>query len=180
MQIDLTAPFISGKNSVRIYSEHESRGGVMSVEKGFRDPANQSMVLTALYIAQEQYGHLSKQALERVAERLELPVSQVYSTASFYSLLHTQDKGKYHLQVCEGLSCALCDGAEKLVEYIEQKLTLKPGEITPDGLFSLEIVQCLASCGTSPAMRINDELYDDLTLAKVDRLLDQMVEREAS
>jgi NADH-quinone oxidoreductase subunit E len=152
----------------------------MSEARGFRDPANQSMVLTALYIAQEQYGHLSDQALERVAERLDLPVSQVYSTASFYSLLHTEPKAKYHIQVCDGLSCALCGGAEKLVEYLEEKLDIKPGEISPDGMFSIEVVQCLASCGTSPALRMNDELYDDLTFDKVDRLLDQLAERGAS
>ena len=150
----------------------------MSEERGFRDAANQSMVLTALYIAQEQYGHLNEEAMARVADRLELPVSQVYSTASFYSLLHTEDKGKYHIQVCEGLSCALCDGADKLIEYLGQKLGVQPGEITPDGLYSLEVVQCLASCGTSPALRVNDELYDDLTLEKVDRLLDQLAQRE--
>jgi NADH-quinone oxidoreductase subunit E len=150
----------------------------MSEATRFRDPANQSMVLTALYIAQEQYGHLSREALERVADRLELPISQVYSTASFYSLLHTQAKGRYHIQVCEGISCALCGGAEKLIEYLEDKLELKPGEITPDGTFSLEVVQCLASCGTSPAMRVNDELYDDLNFDKVDRLLDQLTARE--
>jgi NADH-quinone oxidoreductase E subunit len=137
------------------------------------------MVLTALYIAQEQYGHLSAEALERVADRLELPISQVYSTASFYSLLHTQAKGKYHLQVCEGISCALCGGAEELIEYLGDKLELRPGEITADGMFSLEVVQCLASCGTSPAMRVNDELYDDLNFDKVDRLLDQLAAREA-
>jgi NADH-quinone oxidoreductase E subunit len=136
------------------------------------------MVLTALYIAQEQYGYLSQEALERVAERLELPISQVYSTASFYSLLRTQEKGKYHIQVCEGISCALCGGAEKLVDYLEEKLEIQPGEISPDGMFSLEVVQCLASCGTSPALRVNDELYDDLNFDKVDRLLDQLVERE--
>lgn len=152
----------------------------MSEARGFRDPANQSMVLTALYIAQEQYGHLSDQALERVAERLDLPISQVYSTASFYSLLYTEPKGKYHIQVCEGLSCALCGGAEQLGEYLEEKLHIKPGEISPDGMFSLELVQCLASCGTSPALRMNDELYDDLTFDKVDRLLDQLAERGAS
>jgi NADH-quinone oxidoreductase E subunit len=151
----------------------------MSQATRFRDPANQSMVLTALYIAQEQYGHLSQEALERVAERLELPISQVYSTASFYSLLRTQAKGKYHIQVCEGISCALCGGAEKLLDYLEEKLTIQPGEISPDGMFSLEVVQCLASCGTSPALRVNDELYDDLNFDKVDRLLDQLVEREA-
>lgn len=150
----------------------------MSEATRFRDPANQSMVLTALYIAQEQYGHLSQEALERVADRLELPVSQVYSTASFYSLLHTQAKGKYHLQVCEGISCALCGGAEKLIEYLEQKLDLGPGQTTPDGIFSLEVVQCLASCGTSPAMRVNDELHEDLNFDKVDRLLDQLSARE--
>jgi NADH-quinone oxidoreductase E subunit len=150
----------------------------MSEARGLRDPTNQSMVLTALYIAQEQYGHLSQEALERVAERLDLPVSQVYSTASFYSLLHTESKGKYHIQVCEGLSCALCDGADKLVNYLEKKLGIKPGEVSEDGLFSLEVVQCLASCGTSPALRMNDELYDDLTFDKVDRLIDQLAARE--
>jgi len=150
----------------------------MSEATRFRDPANQSMVLTALYIAQEQYGYLSQEALARVAERLELPISQVYSTASFYSLLRTQEKGKYHIQVCEGISCALCGGAEKLVDYLEEKLEIQPGEISPDGMFSLEVVQCLASCGTSPALRVNDELYDDLNFDKVDRLLDQLVERE--
>ena len=150
----------------------------MSEAKGFRDPANQSMVLTALYIAQEQYGHLDQEALDRVAARLNLPVSQVYSTASFYSLFHTAPKGRYHFQVCEGLSCALCDGAEKLVEYLEEKLNIRPGEVTLDGLYSFEVVQCLASCGTSPALRMNDELHDDLTFDKVDRLLDQLAERE--
>jgi NADH-quinone oxidoreductase E subunit len=150
----------------------------MSEARGFRDAANQSMVLTALYIAQEQYGHLDEKAMERVADRLDLPISQVYSTASFYSLLHTEAKGKYHIQVCEGLSCALCDGADKLIEYLNQKLGITAGEVSPDGLYSMEIVQCLASCGTSPALRVNDELYDDLTFDKVDRLLDQLAQRE--
>jgi NADH-quinone oxidoreductase E subunit len=151
----------------------------MSQTTRFRDPANQSMVLTALYIAQEQYGHLNQEALVRVAERLDMPVSEVYTTASFYSLLHTEAKGKYHIQVCEGISCALCGGGEAMLGYLTDKLGITPGQITPDGLFSLEIVQCLASCGTSPAVRVNDELYDDLTTDKVDRILDQLVQREA-
>jgi NADH-quinone oxidoreductase E subunit len=135
------------------------------------------MVLTALYIAQEQYGHLSQEALQRVAERLKLPVSQVYSTASFYSLLHTQPKAKYHVQICEGLSCALCGGGEVLIKYLEDSLGIRAGESTEDGMFSLEVVQCLASCGTSPALRVNDELYEDMTTDKVDRLLEQLAGR---
>jgi NADH-quinone oxidoreductase E subunit len=150
---------------------------LVSPEEAFRDPAKQAMVLTALYIAQEQYGHLNQEAIQRVAERLQLPVSQVYSTASFYSLFHTKPTSKYHIQICEGISCALCGGAEKMVAYLEEKLGIKAGEATPDGLFSLEVVQCLASCGTSPAVRVNDELHDDLTFDKVDRLLDQLAGR---
>jgi NADH-quinone oxidoreductase E subunit len=149
----------------------------ISPEEAFRDPAKQAMVLTALYIAQEQYGHLNEEAIDRVAERLQLPVSQVYSTASFYSLFHTESTAKYHIQICEGISCALCGGADEMASYLESKLGIKAGEATPDGLFSLEKVQCLASCGTSPAVRVNDELYDDLTFDKVDRLLDQLAGR---
>ena len=140
----------------------------------FRDPAKQAMILTALYIAQQQYGYLSEEAVNRVAQRLHLPASWVYSTASFYSLFRTQPKARYHIQVCEGLSCALCEGADKLVHYLEQKLGIRSGQATADGVFSLESVQCLASCGTSPAVRVNDELYDDLNFDKVDRLLDQL------
>ncbi len=150
----------------------------MSQETVFRDPARQSMLLTALYIAQEEHGYLSAEDIEQVAQRLKLPVSEVYSTASFYSLFHTKPKAKYHIQVCEGLSCALCGGGEELAEYLEQKLGIREGEVTSDGLFSLERVQCLASCGTSPALRVNDELYEDMNFDKVDRLLDQLAGRE--
>lgn len=142
-----------------------------------RDPAQQSMLLTALYIAQEQYGYLSPEAIERTAERLKLTPKDVYSTASFYTMFRTQPVGRYVLQVCEGLSCYLAGGAERLVDYISRKLDIRPGETTADGLFTLQTVQCLASCGTSPAMRVNDELYEDLTQDKVDRLLDQLAGR---
>ncbi|HOU24633.1 MAG TPA: NAD(P)H-dependent oxidoreductase subunit E [Anaerolineae bacterium] len=139
-----------------------------------RDPAKRSMLLTALYIAQEQYGYLTPEALERVADRLGLPVSEVYSAASFYSLYRTQKTGRYLLQVCDGLSCHLVGGAETLVDYLSKRLGVKPGETTLDGQFTLETVQCLASCGTSPAIRVNDALYENMTLEKVDELLETL------
>ncbi len=135
------------------------------------DPAKRSMLLTALYIAQEQYGYLSQDAVERVAKRLGLPVTEVYSMASFYSLYRTQPVGRHVLQVCEGLSCHLVGGAESLVDYLGKKLGIQPGQTTKDGLFTLETVQCLASCGTSPAVRVNDALYESMTTEKVDELL---------
>jgi NADH-quinone oxidoreductase E subunit len=138
------------------------------------DPAKRSMLLTALYIAQEQYGYLTQEAVERVAARLGLAVADVYSMASFYSLYRTKAMGRYVLQVCEGLSCHLVGGADRLVDYLSEKLGLKPGETTKDGLFTLETVQCLASCGTSPAMRVNDALYENLTVEKVEEILETL------
>jgi NADH-quinone oxidoreductase E subunit len=132
------------------------------------------MLITALYIAQERYGYLSKEALEQVAEQLDLSYKEVYSTASFYSLFRMEPVGQYVIQVCEGLSCYLNDGAEKLVDYLKDKLNVEVGETTQDGKFTLETVQCLASCGTSPAVRINDELYDNLTKEKLDAILEQL------
>jgi NADH-quinone oxidoreductase subunit E len=133
--------------------------------------------LTALYIAQEQEGRLTPEGVERVAERLGLPEAVVYSTASFYSLFRTQDTGQYVIQVCTGLSCYLVDGADRLVDYLAHKLGVQVGETTPDGMFTLETVQCVASCGTAPAMRVNDELYEHLTIEKVDLVVDQLRER---
>jgi NADH-quinone oxidoreductase subunit E len=149
----------------------------MTVGTQVTDPAKQARVLTALYIIQEQEGYLTPGALERMAERLGLSRSEVYGTASFYSLFRTEPVGRYVIQVCTGLSCYLTDGAERLLDYLRRKLEIEAGETTADGLFTLETVQCLASCGTAPAMRVNDELYENLTTEKVDRLIDQLAER---
>ena len=146
----------------------------MQQDVSVTDPAKRSMLLTALYIAQEQYGYLTEDAVERVAQRLGLTVSDVYSMASFYSLYRTKPTGRYVLQVCEGLSCYLADGAERLIDYLRKKLRIEVGETTKDGLFTLQSVQCLASCGTSPAMRVNDALYENMTVEKVDELLETL------
>jgi NADH-quinone oxidoreductase subunit E len=146
----------------------------MQPEVPVADPARRAMLLTALYIAQEQYGHLTRDAVEHVAKRLRLPVSEVYSMASFYTLYRTAPTGRYVLQVCEGLSCHLVGGAERLVDYLRKKLGVEVGETTQDGLFTLQTVQCLASCGTSPAIRVNDALYEDMTAEKVDELLETL------
>jgi len=82
-----------------------------------------------------------------------------------------EPRGKYLVQVCEGLSCYLAGGAEPIIEHIARRLKIKPGKTTPDGKFTLEVVQCLAACGTAPALRINDELYENMTLESIDELL---------
>ena len=141
---------------------------------GITDPAKRAMLLAALYIAQEQYGWLSQEAIHRVAARLDLSPGQVYTTASFYTMFRLQPQGRYRIQVCEGLSCYLVGGAEPVIEHVAARLGLRPGETTADGKFTLEVVQCLASCGTAPALRVNDELYENMTGEKIDELLERL------
>ncbi|MBN1934709.1 MAG: NADH-quinone oxidoreductase subunit NuoE [Anaerolineae bacterium] len=143
----------------------------------FKDPQKRAMVLTALYIAQEQHGYLTQEAIQQAADRLGLSAKDVFETASFYSMFRTRPVGRYVLQVCTGLCCWMEGGGEKLVEFIAEKLGIGPGETTADGQFTLQTVECLASCGTSPTMRVNDDLYEDLTPDKLDRLIDQLAGR---
>lgn len=138
------------------------------------NPKIRARLLAALYIAQEQYGWLSTEAVKRVADQLHLTPGQVQSTASFYTMFKLKPQGKYRIQVCEGLSCYLVGGAEPIIDHIARRLKIKPGGTTPDGRFTLEIVQCLASCGTAPALRVNDELHENMTLASIDALLQKL------
>lgn len=154
------------------YSDHVKHGARLT------DPARQAMLLTALYIAQERYGYLTPAAIEEVSVRLNVPVGHVYATASFYSLFRTKPVGAYVIQVCDGLSCYLSGGADRVSEYVSRKLGIQPGETTADGRFTLEKVQCLASCGTAPALRVNDELYEHLTPSSLDSLLERLLDSE--
>ena len=141
-----------------------------------KDSEDQSRMLSALYLAQEKHGWINQEAVEWVSEKLGVSPGQVLSTASFYSMMKLEPRGNYLLQVCEGLSCYLAGGAEPLIDYLCDKLEIKPGETTEDGLFTLEIVQCLAACGSAPALRVNDELYENMTLSAVDDLIAELRE----
>jgi NADH-quinone oxidoreductase E subunit len=143
-----------------------------------RNPKKRAMLLSALYLAQEQYGWLSPEAIQRVADRLDLTPGQVFSTASFYTMFKLEPQGRYAVQVCEGLSCYLVGGAEPVIEQVKQRLQIEPGETTPDGKFSLEVVQCLAACDLAPAIKVNDELYGDLTAEKLEALLSELADKE--
>lgn len=148
----------------------------MEYSPAVADPRKRARLLAALYIAQEQYGWLSPDAIQRVADRLGLSPGQVHSTASFYTMFKLEPGGKYHIQVCEGLSCYLVGGADPIIDQVAKYLKINPGETTPDGRFSLEIVQCLASCGTAPALRVNDELYEHMTAESIEALLAKLSE----
>jgi NADH-quinone oxidoreductase E subunit len=141
-----------------------------------RYPNKKAALLPALWLAQKQNGHLSLDAQKYVASLLDLSPAHVYGVVSFYTMFHAKPVGKYHLQVCRTLSCAL-RGSENIIKHLDDKLGLKNGDITKDGLFSLEEVECLASCGTAPAMMVNEAYFENLSPERVDTVLEELKKR---
>lgn len=146
----------------------ESEARVAHALSEYRDA--QAALLPVLYVAQEQFGHVTPEVCDLVARRLGLDRMHVESVASFYTMYQKRPVGRHHIQVCRTLSCAIA-GGERLVDTLSRKLGIKPGEVTPDGKFSIEAVECLALCGSAPVMLINKTHYENLTEAKVDEIL---------
>jgi NADH-quinone oxidoreductase E subunit len=138
-----------------------------------RYPVARSAVMPALYIAQQEEGYISQEALEVVAEAIGLTVDDVESVATFYTMYYQQPPGKKVIKVCTSISCYLrnCD---TLVTHLEQRLGIKRGETTPDGNYTLMTAECLASCGTAPVLQVNDEFVENVTLEMVDALIDEL------
>ncbi|MCC6966964.1 MAG: NAD(P)H-dependent oxidoreductase subunit E [Nitrospira sp.] len=135
-----------------------------------RYPVKRSALLPLLYLAQREEGYVTETAMQEIAGILKLTPPQVYETATFYTMLNLKPVGKFHLQVCKSLMCALV-GSDTVIGWIGTKLRIKPGETTQDRLFTLSIVECLAACGTGPMMQVNDDYYERLTEEKLDRIL---------
>ena len=138
-----------------------------------RYPEKRSALLPLLYIAQRQEGYVSEPAMKEIAKILGLTPPQVYETVTFYTMFNLKPIGKFHLQVCRSLMCALV-GSDDLVEWIRKRLGISPGQTTADKLFTFSTVECLASCGTGPMMQVNDEYYEQLNDEKVGRILDDL------
>ncbi|MEW6543417.1 MAG: NADH-quinone oxidoreductase subunit NuoE [Nitrospirota bacterium] len=135
-----------------------------------RYPVRRSAMLPLLYLAQREEGYVSEAAMKEIASILKVTPPQVYETVTFYTMLNLKPVGKFHIQVCKSLMCALV-GSDALLKWLHARLGIKPGETTPDRLFTLSTVECLAACGTGPMMQVNDDYYEKLTEEKVDRIL---------
>jgi NADH-quinone oxidoreductase subunit E len=151
---------------------------MQSIIKRFPEGKHKSALLPLLHIAQaESDGWLSVPVMDRVADILHLQPIEVYEVASFYSMFHTKPVGKCLIEVCRTSSCWL-RGAYDIVAHIENKLGIKDGETTPDGKFTLRTVECLGSCGTAPMFQIGETYYENLTTEKVDRILEENIDRK--
>ena len=138
-----------------------------------RYPASRSARWPSLQIVQEEEGYLTDEGVKTVAEVLKLTVADVESVASFYTMYYQQPQGKKIIKVCNSISCYLrnCDG---IIEHLEKRLGIKRGETTHDGNYTLQTVECLASCTTAPALQVNGEFVENLTLEKADALIDEL------
>lgn len=137
-------------------------------------PDKKSALLPALWLAQREYGGLlTPEAIAEVAMRLDRSYAEVEGVATFYTMYNKQPMGKFMLEVCTNLSCMLC-GSYRLLEYLEEKLGIRLGETTPDGLFTLTEVECLNNCGDAPVMQVGDIYCRKMSVEKVDALIDQL------
>jgi NADH-quinone oxidoreductase subunit E len=135
-------------------------------------PVKRSALIPMLLYAQDEIGYVSEAAILEIAQRLDLFDLEVRSVLSYYSMLRTKPAGKYNLQVCTNISCMLRGGYE-ILDHCKAKLGIGHKQVTPDGVFSLEEVECIGACCWAPAMQVNYDFHEDLTTVKVDEILAQ-------
>jgi NADH-quinone oxidoreductase subunit E len=132
-----------------------------------------SALLPVLHLAQDSFdGWLSTETMDYVAELLNITPIEVYEVATFYSMYNTKPVGKYMFEVCQTGPCML-RGSDDIIAYIENTLGIKPGETTPDGMFTLKTVECLGACGYAPMMQLGKHYREHLTKEKVDTIIDE-------
>jgi NADH-quinone oxidoreductase subunit E len=140
-----------------------------------RYPTRQAVVLPALHVVNDRLGHVPPQAVVEIAELLGLAPAQVQDTLSFYGFFpQDQPAGRYVLRVCRSISCSVREG-EELLEYLAQRLGIRPGETTPDGLVTLLPAECLGACECAPAILVNGTLHGSATKQTIDTLLERMM-----
>ena len=136
-------------------------------------PERASLSLPCLWMVQYQEGWISEDAMIYLADKLDTTPMDIQSIASFYTMFNLKPVGKYNIQVCKTLSCKLC-GSEEIRSHLQNKLGIKFGETTKDMKFTLTEVECLGSCGTAPVMSLNDDYVENLTIEKIDKILDEL------
>lgn len=136
-------------------------------------------VLPTLHLAQREFGWISEDVMRLVADRLAIPIAQVSSVVTFYTMFLARPAGRYHVQVCFSLPCAL-RGAGEVYAALKKRLGIGAGVVTPDDLFSLCKVECLATCDHAPVAQINDEDHGDLTEKRVSEIIEDYVRRASA
>ena len=138
-----------------------------------RYPNAESVILPSLHLLQRKYGYITPELVDELSKLIDVQPDKIYSTATLYTMINLKPVGKYHLQVCKNLSCSLLGSAD-IAGHLSGKLGIGVGETSRDGNFTLSLVECLGACGGSPVMMINDKYYENLTIEKLDRIIEEL------
>lgn len=168
---------MAGQNTVesklRLITD-QSRAEIDRWIKKYPEDQKPSAVMAALRIVQDQNnGYLTNELMDAVAEYLEMPPIAVYEVATFYSMYELEPVGRHKICVCTNISCMLC-GSDNIVQHLTDKLSIKLGETTPDGRFTLKEVECLGACVEAPMFQIGDTYYGNLNAEKIDKILEEL------
>jgi len=134
---------------------------------------SRSALIPLLFVIQRERGYVDNPGVNFLAKFLDLEISDVWETATFYSMFNLRPVGRHHIQICKTLSCRIM-GEPEITDHICTKLGIHPGETTEDGKFTVSMVECLGSCGTAPMMQIGFDYHEDLTKEKVDKILESL------
>jgi NADH-quinone oxidoreductase subunit E len=151
----------------------EKRGKVNEIISRYPEGKQKSALIPLLHLAQEEFGGwLSIEIMDYVASLLKLAPIEVYEVATFYSMYNLKPVGRYMFEVCQTGPCML-RGSDEIIVYISEKLNIKPGETTADGMFTLKTVECLGACGYAPMMQLGKYYREHLTKEKVDEIIEE-------
>jgi NADH-quinone oxidoreductase subunit E len=132
-----------------------------------------SLVLPLLHCVQDANGYVTEADAAAIADYIGMPPIQVVEALTWYTMFDREPQGRYVIKVCRNIACSL-RGSEQVLDHLQRKLGIGVGETTPDGKFTLKTVECLASCGTAPAMQVNRTYHEQLDAAKLDRILESL------
>ena len=134
-------------------------------------------IIQMLNEIQEHYGYVPMDVQKQLSEYLKIPMAEIYGVVTFYSRFSLKPKGKYNVSVCLGTACFV-KGSQKIMDRLQEKLGIKPGETTKDGLFSIEETRCVGACGLAPVFTINGEVYGKATVQKLDQVIDELMKKK--
>jgi NADH-quinone oxidoreductase subunit E len=140
-------------------------------------PIKRSVLVPMLLYIQDELGYLTDEAIHEIGQRLDISDLEVRNVISYYSMLRTKPAGKYNVQVCTNI-CCMVRGGEEILDHCKKKLGVGHKGVTPDGVFSLEEVECIGACSWAPAIQVNYDFHENLTPEKVDEVLESYAKRE--
>lgn len=173
MNVTTTSPLVvaTADKVSSVAFDRSMEAQIKSILKRYPKPS--AALLPVLWLCQDRWGWISPGIMEAVGKRLDLAPAFIEGVVTFYTMYERRPPGKFLLQVCTTLSCQLCK-TSALIDHLKQKLGIDFGETTEDGLLTLVDVQCLGACGEAPVIQINSDYYTDLTIEKLDAILDRL------